>query len=250
MRELNGIYTQAFNRRHRRVGHLLQGRFKGILVEKEAHLLELARYVVLNPVRAGLVESAGQWEWSSYRATAGLVKAADWLEVDWTLGQFARRRSTAQVAYRRFVSAGRKSSYRPSDQVTGQVFLGGDAFREQMRSILESQSISDEIPLRQRLVGRPSLEKVARATAKALGLRDEDLLQRRSGTARALVSYLGRNEAGARLAEIGTFLSIAPSTVSRLSSRAERELASDRVWRHMAKAISAILSPVQRSRLQ
>lgn len=71
MRQLNGVYTQAFNRRHGRVGHLFQGRFKAILIEKENHLLEACRYVALNPVRAGLVELPEQWKWSSYRLTAG-----------------------------------------------------------------------------------------------------------------------------------------------------------------------------------
>jgi len=71
MRQLNGAYTQAFNRRHNRTGHLLQGRYKAILVEKESHLLELARYIVLNPVRAKLVRHPRAWRWSSYRATAG-----------------------------------------------------------------------------------------------------------------------------------------------------------------------------------
>ena len=71
MRQLNGVYTQAYNRRHRRVGHLFQGRLKAILVEKEPHLLELCRYVVLNPVRARCVMRLVQWRWSSYRATAG-----------------------------------------------------------------------------------------------------------------------------------------------------------------------------------
>jgi hypothetical protein len=65
------VYTQAFNRRHRRVGHLLQGRFKGILVEKESHLLEVCRYVVLNPVAAAMVKQPVQWAWNSYRATSG-----------------------------------------------------------------------------------------------------------------------------------------------------------------------------------
>lgn len=65
MRQLNGVYTQAFNRLHGRVGHVLQGRFKSILVERESHLLELARYVVLNPVRANMVRSVRQWKWSS-----------------------------------------------------------------------------------------------------------------------------------------------------------------------------------------
>jgi len=72
MRQLNGMYTQAYNRRHRRVGHLLQGRCKAILIQQESHLLEVCRYVVLNPVRAQAVQSAKQWRWSGYRATAGM----------------------------------------------------------------------------------------------------------------------------------------------------------------------------------
>jgi putative transposase len=81
MRHLNGVYTQAFNRRHMRSGHVLQGRFKAIVVEKESHLLELARYVVLNPVRARMVRSAKDWPWSSYRATAGLAEVPHFLTV-------------------------------------------------------------------------------------------------------------------------------------------------------------------------
>ena len=70
MRQLNGVYTQGFNRRHNRVGHVFQGRYKSILVEKNEHLLELCRYIVLNPVRAGLVSNPGKGDWSSYRSTA------------------------------------------------------------------------------------------------------------------------------------------------------------------------------------
>jgi putative transposase len=76
MRQLNGVYTQGFNRRHRRVGHLFGGRFKAILVKKEPYLLELCRYVVLNPVRAKLVRAAKDWRWSSYCATAEKSKSA------------------------------------------------------------------------------------------------------------------------------------------------------------------------------
>lgn len=91
MRQLNGRYTQAYNRRHARVGHLFQGRFTAILVEKEAHLLELCRYVVLNPVRANLVTHPRLWAWSSYRATVGETKAPVWLMTDWILSQFGQR---------------------------------------------------------------------------------------------------------------------------------------------------------------
>ena len=79
MRRLNQVYTQAFSRRHGRVDHVLQGRYKAIIVDKDNYLLELCRYIVLNPVRTGMVKSAKDWRWSSYRATAGLATAVDWL---------------------------------------------------------------------------------------------------------------------------------------------------------------------------
>jgi REP element-mobilizing transposase RayT len=77
MRQLNGVYTQRFNRFHNRVGHLYQGRYKAILVQKEAYLLELSRYIVLNPVRARMVNAPQEWPWSNYRATIGLASVED-----------------------------------------------------------------------------------------------------------------------------------------------------------------------------
>ncbi len=103
MQLLNGIYTQSFNREHKRSGHVFQGRFKAILVEKESHLLELARYIGLNPVRAMMVRSACDWPWSSYRATVGRVEVPRFLTVDWILSQFVSTRTEAIQAYRRFV---------------------------------------------------------------------------------------------------------------------------------------------------
>ena len=86
MRQLNGVYTQHINSAYQRVGHVFQGRYKGILVEKESYLLELARYVVLNPVRAGIVDDPQQWSWSSYAAMTGEKQAPPWLQTDWILG--------------------------------------------------------------------------------------------------------------------------------------------------------------------
>jgi hypothetical protein len=122
MRQLNGVYTQVFNRRHDRVGHVFQGRYKAILVEKEAYLLELSRYIVLNPVRAKIVKKPEEWEWSSYRATAGLREAPPFLTVDWILGQFASERRRAQRLYRKFVAGGIGRS--PWNELKGQVYLG------------------------------------------------------------------------------------------------------------------------------
>ncbi|MGG7056547.1 REP-associated tyrosine transposase, partial [Nitrosomonas sp. ANs5] len=102
MRQLNGVYTQTFNRAHNRVGHVYQGRYKAILVEKESYLLELSRYVVLNPVRAGRVKDVEQWPWSSYSAMIGKSSRPEWLQTDWMLSQFGKQRKRAAAAYRDF----------------------------------------------------------------------------------------------------------------------------------------------------
>ena len=116
IRHLNGVHTQHFNRKHERVGHVLQGRYKAILVQKESNLLELTRCVVLNSVRARMVKSAGAWPWSSYGAMVGKVPVPEWLDRDWLLGQFGRHCSWAGKAYVRFVQEG-SAAANPWDNV-------------------------------------------------------------------------------------------------------------------------------------
>ncbi len=106
MRQLNGIYTQVFNRRHGRCGHLFQGRYKAILVDKDSYLLTLCRYIVLNPVAARMVATPEDWHWSSYAATAGLVTSPPFLTTDWSLSQFSQNREAARQRYREFVAEG------------------------------------------------------------------------------------------------------------------------------------------------
>jgi putative transposase len=156
MRQLNGVCTQATNRRHGLVGYLFQGRFKAILVERDAYLLELARYVVLNPVRAAMVPEAGDWPWSSDRAMVGQEPAPAWLETDWVLGQFAEERSAAHAGYAAFV---RQGIEQPSvwQALRHQVFLGSEAFvqrhcapsrpREPLREVPRDQRRSLAKPL-------------------------------------------------------------------------------------------------------
>lgn len=150
MRQLNGVTTQTSNRRHRRVGHLFQGRFKAILVDHDAYLLELSRYIVLNPVRAGMVRAPADWPWSSYRASVGLGPAAPWPAIDGVLSQFAKRRSLAQQRYAQFVSEGIKADS-PWQNLKGQVFLGDDQFVQQMQAKIENGQRNDvRIPIAQR----------------------------------------------------------------------------------------------------
>jgi REP element-mobilizing transposase RayT len=148
MRQLNGVYTQHINSAYQRVGHVFQGRYKSILVEKESYLLELARYVVLNPVRAGIVDDPQQWSWSSYAAMTGEKQAPPWLQTDWILGQFNRNRDQAVMGYVDFVRAG---AGMPSvwERLRGQVYLGSDAFLQRIQALSDKTSLA-EIPRTQR----------------------------------------------------------------------------------------------------
>jgi REP-associated tyrosine transposase len=107
LQTLNGVYAQTFNRRHGLVGHLFQGRFHSVRVETDPHLLELARYLPLNPVRGRLCDEPADWPWSSYRAALGISRPAPFLSVDRVLGLFALDRRRAREAFRAYVEAAR-----------------------------------------------------------------------------------------------------------------------------------------------
>lgn len=96
---LNGNFTRKFNHTYNRVGHIFQGRFHSVLVEKQSYLLELARYVVLNPVRAGIVKHPGAWNWSSYSSMIGRSPAPPMVKHEWTLGLLSSDQSEAIMRY-------------------------------------------------------------------------------------------------------------------------------------------------------
>jgi putative transposase len=207
MRQLNGIYTQRFNRRHGRVGHVFQGRFKAILVERESHLLELCRYVVLNPVRGGAVREPGQYRWSSYRATAGLERKSGFLTVAWILGQFGKNRDVARKEYRRFVLAG-KLEPSPWERLKAQCVLGGRSFLEKISPALKDKSAIVEIPRRERFVSRPALDDLLGGGAR----------NSRNKRDRAVIA--AHLEHGYSLSEIGRHLGLHYTTISKIVRRA------------------------------
>ncbi|MEO5956623.1 MAG: addiction module toxin RelE, partial [Nitrospiraceae bacterium] len=188
--------TQMYNRRHERVGHLFQGRFTAILVEKEA---QLCRYVVLNPVRAKMVTHSRQWAWSSYRATVGKMTAPIWLTTDWVLSQFGQRMAPAREHYRTFVSEGR-SGPRPWEQLTGQIYLGSEAFVAQH----QPNRVIRDVPRQQTQAQRPTLRA---------------LFQRHGETTRHI--HTAYRQYGYRLAEIADHLGAHAATVSRRLKQAE-----------------------------
>ncbi len=209
MRQLNGLYTQTFNRRHRRVGHLFQGRYKSILVEKDSYLLQLSRYVVLNPVKAGMVKVPEDWEWSSYQATAGLTTAPDCLSTDWILAQFSEHNTTACERYRNFVWEGLDCQSIWTN-LRGGVLLGDEGFVARMGRHLSGKVPSSEIPRRERLLHRPSLGEL---------FSDMGVKEQREKTA-----FQAHVEWGYPLKDIAEALGVHYSTVSRMVRRHDSEM--------------------------
>jgi REP element-mobilizing transposase RayT len=199
MRHLNGLYTQRYNRRHSRVGHVFQGRFKGILVERESHLLELVRYVVLNPVRAGIVEAAENYAWSSLRATLRLAPTPSWLRCDALLASFGTR-----TRYLEFVREGIGAAS-PWQAVRGPL-LGSEGFAERVRGSIQGTAQDREVPRRERFVSRPALHEL---------FPPEVVQDRKLRNAR--ISELGRSRMYTQ-AEIAQHLGLHYSTVSRLGA--------------------------------
>ncbi len=205
MRQLNGVYTQHFNRAHGRVGHVFQGRYKAILVQKDAYLLALARYIVLNPIRARMVRKIERWPWSSYRATLDAGTAPDWLAVRSLLSAFGDTEAEAIDRYIRFVQEG-KGQPSPWEALRHQVFLGSESFVEAMRRKLPRDKDLREVPQAQ---PRPAAKPIA-YYAQAHTDRDS-----------AIAAAYG---SGAyTLKDIGDYFGLHYSRVSKIVGQAERE---------------------------
>ena len=207
MRQLNGLYTQRFNQRHQRVGHLFQGRYKAILVDKDNYLLTLCRYVVLNPVRASIAKDPGVWRWSAYRATAGQEEGISCLTTDWILSQFDKEQKKAANLYQTFVLSGIKTDL-PLKLLKGQLFLGQDNFIDKIKHLMRGKEKLKEITKAQRYVTRPPLNEI---------LPQEDKKLKNQAIYKAYLKY------GYTLKEIAEYLGVHYSTVCRVIKRIERE---------------------------
>lgn len=203
MRQLNGVYTQYFNHTHRRVGHVFQGRYKGILVDKDSYLLELTRYVVLNPVRAHMVSHENDWHWSSYHSMTGAQCVPDWFEADWLLSQFSVQKNRAIVLYKDYVRAG---VGQPSiwGDLTQQIYLGDEHFLKEMQKAMDRQADLSEIPRAQR-----------RPPAKPLQFYEEKYHDREQGMVAAYQT------GDYTMKDIASFFNVHYSTVSRAIKKAE-----------------------------
>lgn len=220
MRRFNGVYTQTFNRRHGRVGHVFQGRYKSILVDKDSYGLELCRYIVLNPVRARMVKRAEHWIWSSYRATVGQAVPPDWLSVDWIRDQLGSRNRAS--AYERFVEQGMKQES-PWVNLKGQMWLGDEAFLKRMERLVQGKP-STNVPRAHTRPARPTARAVTQAVLSTYGITDEKALSSRSHqeSFQAWV-YLLRRVANLPLLEVAKQGKVSPSRISKIQRAIETQ---------------------------
>lgn len=195
MMQLNGKYAQYFNRKYNRVGHLFQDRYKAILVEKEAYLLELSRYVVLNPVKARIVELPGEWRWSSYRATIGETKKPGFLTVEWILSQFSNNLKKSIEAYKSYVCSGGSMDF-PEEYLVGQLILGNEKFLNDVNRSIGELNLAgvNEFPREHRLTSNPTLDEIFQKESRAGKTRDEivyEVYYTTDYTQREIAEYLG-----------------------------------------------------------
>ncbi len=209
MRELNGVYTQWFNQRHKRVGHLFQGRYNAILVEKDRHLLSLCRYMVLNPVRSGLVIKPEGWAWSSYGATIGVAKRLPFLTVEWILSQFDERKRVAIKKYKEFVLEG-IDKRSPWETLKGQVFLGTEDFIKRLSDLIREKENIKEVPRPQRYVARSPLSEIFKGKKQEKKKVEDKII------------YTAYVQHGYTMKEIAEHLGFHYATISRAIKRAEQ----------------------------
>jgi len=241
MHGINSRYTGYFNRKYKRSGHLFQGRYKGILVEKEAYLHKLSKYVHLNPVRAGMVEWPEMYPWSSYPGFIRKSKAIKWVEYAGILSTISPDIVVARREYKKFVKEGlNEKQESPVQELCGQIILGGEKFVEKIKSMLNMETISQEIVERKSLGKCPSAEAILESVASAFDVKKESLKEKalKKTTARKMAIYLMKRHTGLGNAEIGEiFGGLHYSAVSKVASRFESATAGDTKLSTLAKTV-------------
>jgi len=242
MHWLNSVYAGWFNRIHKRRGHLFEGRFKAFLIDREAYFAEVLRYVVLNPVRAKMVQRPEDYRWSSYRATAGLEIAPEWLDLDSVLPLFGNEKPPAQAEYREFVLAKIGCEDRLWDKLENQLYLGTEEWIKAARKLVESTPRSTDHPRAQRAVGRPKMHTILDVVANAAGETADSIRATRGGILRRLAAWLGWHEGLITLRSIAASLRLrSEGHISNLIKRCDREFGKNKILLAWLDASLAVL---------
>ena len=236
MQHINGAYTTYLNVKRQRSGHLFQGRYKSILVQADEYAKELSRYIHLNPVRAGMVETPEEYEWSSYPYYAVKNKKPEWLFTDFILGYFGKKYSTAQREYKEFVSSMTGKKYKsPLAEVSFSVVLGLSDFVNEIKGEFLSREKKDRnLPALNGQTDRPGMAAISKAI--------DSIAEKNDKLARQIKLHFCHRYTGLKLAEIGKSFGIGESGVTQASRRFSERLKKDRKLRKTTERIKKKLN--------
>jgi len=241
MRHINGAYTSYFNVKRGRSGHLFQGRYKAILVDIDQYAKELSRYIHLNPVRAKIVETPEEYDWSSYQFYIGKQEPAKWLYRDFILGYFGKKISSAQKGYQKFVNALAFQEYdSPLEEVVSSTLLGSADFIAFIKdNFLSAKKPDKELPALKELVKKASMQDIFE-TVELVFTQDKAL-------ARNAKMYLCQKYTGKKLKEIGLQFGIGESGVSQSCRRVAQKIEKDK---KLKKKIDRLEQQIYMSRMK
>ena len=229
MQNINTSYTVYINKKYRRSGHLFQGRFKGIIVDKDEYLLTLSRYIHLNPVRAKIVQWPEDYRWTSYKAYAddsvksSLVNTAD------TLSYFSNKKGKAQKAYRAYVREGMGEEERPFKDMTAGLILGGKRFKARVMKFLGKIKTHEELPQIKRLREQVPIDRIIKTCCSYYGKKEAELLRRgKDKRERQIAIYLSKILSGRKNVEVGSIFGIKGPAVSGVIKAIEERLGLDK----------------------
>jgi putative transposase len=238
MQNINTSYTVFVNRKYNRSGHLFQRRYKPLIVDKDRYLLALSRYIHRNPVRAGAVERAEEFRWSSYQEYLYGRKDGALTDTDVTLSFFSKQRAVAVRKYKEFVEAGGIQVETPLQDVAGSV-LGDESFRERVLKLLKITSGRAGIPEIKKIERKHEIKDIVRGVAGYYGLTEEDLIKRRKRTEgeRRIGVYLSKVLSGKRNGDIGDVFGITIQAVTNAVRGVEERREEDRRFNSELKRI-------------
>ena len=240
LHHINGAYTTYINVKRKRTGHLFQGRYRAILVDKDAYCQELSRYIHLNPVRAGVVGKASGYPWSSYRYYVGKEKEPEWLTTELVLGYFEGSEGRKRGRYREFVEGAEATGMKsPLEKVVASTFLGSEDFITGVKKEFLGIKKVDmrNVPAVRKIYRGPALEEIEKAMEHEVKV--EDSLYRK------FCVFLSHQYSGLSLEEIGAHFGMKGSAVSQASRRFKARVGEEGETKKMVCRILKKLSSVE-----
>ncbi len=231
MQNINTSYTVYINRRHKRAGHLFQGRYKAFMVDKESYLLELSRYIHLNPVRAGIVKIPDDYKWSSYREYIYGGSGEPITDTEDTLYSFSKKRAIAAEKYQKFVNAGIKVESPFKDAIVN--ILGDERFREKIKRYLKGIQDKVEISGIKKIEPKHKIEDVVRKVSEYYELEKMELLRRKRATEkqRKVAIYLSKVLSGSKNIQVGGVFGVTAQAVTNAVRDIEKGIEEDMKFR-------------------